>query len=110
MIPWRCREAGVRAHRLLLRDDTLMPADRNNDVKDIVVAGCRVHLAFSSTGGRWSVRGMVECGIDENRGEQSFETGACATRDEAEQEALRRATGLLGQNVDRTTSRGRKSR
>lgn len=86
-----------------------MSADGNNDVKDIVMAGCRVHMAFSSTGGRWSVRGKVQCGIDENGGEQSFETGACATRDEAEQEALRRATGLLGQNVGRNTSRVRKS-
>lgn len=84
-----------------------MPANRNPDVKDIVIAGCRVHLAFSSNGGQWSVTGTVQCGIDDHGGEQSFETGTCASREEAEQDALRKATDLLGHNVDRNTSRVR---
>ena len=80
-----------------------MPADR--DVKDMVVSGCRVRLAFSQTNGRWSVQGTVVCGLAENGGVQTFETGACPTREDAEQEALGRAAGLLGSNVDRNTSR-----
>jgi hypothetical protein len=86
---------------------TPMPANQNTDVKDIVMDGCRVHLAFSSKEGRWTVTGTVRCGLGENGGEQSFKTGTCASRDQAEQEALRTATGLLGQNVDRSTSRVR---
>jgi hypothetical protein len=81
----------------------MMPADR--DVKDMVVSGCRVRLAFSQTNGRWSVQGTVECGLAENGDIQTFETGACPTREDAEQEALGRAAGLLGSNVDRNTSR-----
>lgn len=82
-------------------------ANGNSDVKDMVIAGCRVHLSFTSAQGRWSVQGTVECGIEENGGVQSFQTEACATRENAEQEALGRVTGLLGQNVDRNTSRVR---
>jgi hypothetical protein len=81
----------------------MMPADR--DVKAMIVSGCRVRLAFSQTDGRWSVEGTVACGLAENSGEQTFETGACATREEAEQEALGRVAGLLGSNVDRNTAR-----
>ena len=67
----------------------MLPAD--HDVKDMVVSGCRVRLAFFQTNGRWSVQGTVECGLGENRDVQMFETGACPTREDAEQEALGRA-------------------
>lgn len=75
-------------------------------MKDMVIAGCRVHLAYHSRPhGRWSVEGTIRCGLDENSGEQSFRTHICASRHAAEQAALRIAGGLLGRNVDRNTSR-----
>jgi hypothetical protein len=81
-----------------------MPA--HPDVKDMVIAGCTVHLAFHAlTNGRWSIAGTVRCGGEEQAREQSFQTGACDSRDRAEKEALRTVTGLLGKNVDRNTSR-----
>lgn len=80
--------------------------DANKDIKDMVVAGCRVQLAFRETGfGRWMVQGTVRCGIDEQVVEQSFRTASYATRDEAEEEGLKQAADLLGNNVDRNTSR-----
>ena len=81
----------------------MVPPDR--DVKDIMVSGCRVRLAFSQTDGQWSVVGTVSCGIADNSDEETFETGACRTREDAEQEALSRVAALLGGNVDRNTSR-----
>ena len=80
--------------------------DARKDIKDMMVAGCRVQLAFHEVKiGEWTVKGTVRCGVDENTAEQSFSTAAYPTRDEAEQEALRQATDLLGNNVDRNTSR-----
>jgi len=79
---------------------------QNNDVKDIVMAGCLVHLAFlPAPEDRWRVEGTVRCGIEENHAEQSFSTDSQDSREAAEAEALRRVTGLLGSNVDRNTSR-----
>lgn len=81
-----------------------MPAQA--DIKDMVIAGCAVHLMFHHlTNGRWSIEGTVRCGVDEYAREQSFRTGACDSRECAENEALRTVTGLLGKNVDRNTSR-----
>jgi hypothetical protein len=81
-------------------------SDAKKDIKDMMVAGCRVQLAFRELElGRWMVQGTVRCGVEEQAVEQSFSTAAYATRDEAEREALKRATDLLGNNVDRNTSR-----
>jgi hypothetical protein len=76
-----------------------------NHEKDMIVAGCRVHLAFSSTDSRWSVQGTVDCGLEENSGRQSFVTGSFPTREAAEQDALSMVNRILGHNVDRSTSR-----
>src|SRR5215213_1919721 len=84
------------------------PTEQNGDVKDIVMAGCAVHLAFRpAPGDRWRVQGVLRCGVGENQGEQSFGTEAHDTREAAEADALRTVTGLLGSNVDRNTSRVR---
>jgi len=78
----------------------------NRDLKDLVIAGCHVRLAFRSVGsGRWNVEGRVRCGIDEQRIERSFLTADLDSREAAEKEALRRVADLLGHNVDRNTSR-----
>ncbi|UVT16523.1 MAG: hypothetical protein H8K04_02865 [Nitrospira sp.] len=84
--------------------------DAEEDIKDMRVAGCRVKLFFrASEHGTWTVQGTVRCGIDEHAAEQSFSTVSHPTRDEAEQEALRQAADLLGNNVDRNTSRVKNS-
>ena len=78
------------------------------DVKDVMVAGCRVHLVFHAGGdGRWSVEGTVRCGIEDRADAQSFRTGEWESREAAEQDALHYAADLLGHNVDRNTSRVR---
>ena len=82
-------------------------SDVQRDIKDMKVAGCRVQLAFQAVGrGKWMVQGTVSCGVEEHASEQSFSTDAYPTRDEAEQEGLRQATALLGNNVNRSTSSG----
>ena len=79
---------------------------QNNDEKDIVMAGCLVHLVFwPAPHDRWRVEGTVRCGLDENRAEQSFRTDFHDSREAAEAEAFRTVTSLLGNNVDRNTSR-----
>lgn len=76
------------------------------DMKDMVIDGCKVHLDFHSlTDGRWSVQGTIRCGIGQNTTQQSFQAGPCDSRESAEQEALHTATGRLGKNIDRNTSR-----
>jgi hypothetical protein len=78
----------------------------NRDSKDLVIAGCRVQLAFHHTGkGRWHVEGKVRCGINEHCHERSFLTEDRDSREAAEKEALGRVEDLLGHNVDRNTSR-----
>jgi len=80
--------------------------DAEDDIKDMQVAGCRVKLTFCELElGRWMVQGTVQCGIDKQAAERSFSTASYATRDEAEQDALRQAAALMGNNVDRNTSR-----
>lgn len=80
--------------------------DAEEDIKDMVVAGCRVQLFFRAVERRqWTVQGTVRCGVDEQAAERSFYTASYPTREEAEQEAVRQAADLLGNNVDRTTSR-----
>ncbi len=80
--------------------------DAIKDIKDMVIAGCRVQLAFRQKDyGKWIIQGTVRCGVDEHAVERSFSTASYASRDEAEEEALRRAADLLGNNVDRNTSR-----
>lgn len=76
------------------------------DGKDIMMDGCQVHLDFRSLeDGRWSVTATIRCGVEGNTTEDSFQTGACDSREGAEQEALRAAIGHLGRNIDRNTSR-----
>ena len=76
------------------------------DLKEMVIAGCRVRLAFHPVGnGQWSVEGKVRCGIDDHCNERSFPTEDRDSREAAEKEALRRIADLLGHNVDRNTSR-----
>jgi hypothetical protein len=78
----------------------------NRDSKDLVIAGCRVQLAFHPTGkGRWHVEAKVRCGIDDRVDERSFLTADLDSREAAEKEALRRVEDLLGHNLDRNTSR-----
>lgn len=80
--------------------------DAEEDIKDMVVAGCPVQLSFRAVERRqWIVQGTVRCGADEQAAERSFRTASYPTREEAEQEAVRQAAGLLGNNVDRNTSR-----
>ena len=81
-------------------------SDESNDTKDMVIAGCRVHLTFQpAPDGRWTVSGTVECGAEDGSRTQPFVTGAYGDRVEAEQDALRQVGALLGHNVDRNTSR-----
>lgn len=82
----------------------------NGDVKDMLIAGCRVRLAFHPIGqGRWNVEGKIRCGIDEHCDERSFLTEDRDSRNAAEKEALRRIADLLGHNLDRNTSRVKNS-
>jgi len=83
-------------------------ARAEDDVKDMVIAGCRVHLAFHGRSeNRWSVSGTVACGVEENSGEQAFDTSVFDSRVAAEEAALKTVSSLLGRNVDRNTSRVR---
>jgi hypothetical protein len=76
------------------------------DTKDLQMAGCQVHLIYQALAdGYWKVQGTVHCGLGENRGEQSVETGPFMTREAAEQDALDRLGTILGTNVDRSSSR-----
>lgn len=78
--------------------------DASQDIKDMVIAGCRVQLAFDETeNGEWRVRGTVKCGIEDQAVEQPFMTTSYPTRDKAEEEALKQATDLLGNNVESTS-------
>lgn len=78
---------------------------QGDDVKDMVIAGCRVHLAFHQEGGGWWVKGTIRCGLEEKGDQYAFRTSLCATREAAEQSALSRVGEHLGNNVDRNTSR-----
>ena len=78
----------------------------NRDLKNLVIAGCQVRLAFHSlSSGRWKVEGTVRCGLDDQCEEQSFRTANRDSREAAEKEALHRVAEILGHNVDRNTSR-----
>lgn len=80
--------------------------DAKKDIKDMMVAGCRVQIFFRAIEReQWIVQGTVRCGVDDHAAERSFRTASYPTREEAEQEALRQAAELLGNNVDRNTSR-----
>ena len=76
------------------------------NTKDLQMAGCQVHLTYQARAdGCWKFQGIVQCGLGENRGEQSVETGPFPTREAAEQDALDRLGKILGTNVDRSSSR-----
>lgn len=80
--------------------------DAKKDIKDMRVAGCRVQLSFHAIErGRWTVQATVRCGVEDHAAEQSIRTSSYTTREEAEQEALRQVADLLGNNVDRSSSR-----
>jgi hypothetical protein len=74
--------------------------DAGKDIKDMMIAGCRVQLAFDKTeNGQWRIKGTVTCGIEDQAAEQPFSTTSYPTRDKAEEEALRQAADILGNNV-----------
>ena len=78
----------------------------SEDTKNLQMAGCQVHLTFHALAdGRWTVLGIVRCGIESNQGEQSVAPGPFPSRDEAEQDALNRIANILGNNIDRSSSR-----
>lgn len=78
----------------------------SEDTKDLQMAGCQVHLTFHELAdGRWTVLGIVRCGVDSNQSEQSVATAPFPTREEAEQDALNRLGNILGNNIDRSSSR-----
>jgi hypothetical protein len=75
-------------------------------VKQMVIAGCHVELAFYfEEGSGWSVHGLVACGTESNRRARQFQTTCFDAKEAAEQEALRQAEHLLGHNEDLSTSR-----
>jgi hypothetical protein len=82
-----------------------MDVTRHAQGKDLVIAGCRVHLRLEEQDGRWQAEGTVRCGLEDNSGVYRFRTGLYPTTEEAEQEGLRHAAAHLGNNVDRQTSR-----
>jgi hypothetical protein len=68
--------------------------------KEVVVSGCHVRLDFQQTVAcQWTVSGIVECGVGENRRRTAFKTAPCRTSEEAESLALRKASDLIGKNV-----------
>ncbi len=78
----------------------------SEDTKDLQMAGCQVHLTFHKLAdGQWTVLGIVRCGVDSNQTEQSVSTGPFLSREEAEQDALERLGKILGNNIDRSSSR-----
>ncbi len=82
-----------------------MSPQETDDVKDMKVAGCDVHLAFVKAKEGWIVVGTVASGISENKNKETITSGPWANRDQAEQLALEALMKLLGHNVDRHTSR-----
>lgn len=76
------------------------------DSKDIQIAGCQVHLTYHALAdGRWTVMGIVRCGVAEQVVEESVATGPFPTREAAEKDALDRLGKVLGNNIDRSSSR-----
>ncbi|HJT22066.1 MAG TPA: hypothetical protein VJ746_16450 [Nitrospira sp.] len=85
-----------------------IPTAGTGDVKEMMIAGCRVRLAYRSAGdGRWTVLGTVQCGLDEKSTTQTVLTDSFGSREEAERTAITRITSLLGEQVDRSHSRVR---
>jgi hypothetical protein len=68
--------------------------------KEVFVAGCKVKLDFRRTEtNQWSVGGTILCGAEENKRTTFFHTKPCATREEAEKQALGEAGALIGINT-----------
>ncbi|HKT34014.1 MAG TPA: hypothetical protein VJR03_04230 [Nitrospira sp.] len=79
-----------------------------SDVKDMMIAGCRVRLSYGKTARRrWTVSAMVRCGVGESTEERSIVTQPFPTREAAERDALEQVTALLGHQTDRSRSRVR---
>ncbi len=78
------------------------------DVKDMMIAGCHVRLAYERTAdAQWTVNATVMCGVEDNAEEQSIVTQPFEARESAEREALQQITSLLGHQTDRSHSRVR---
>lgn len=74
--------------------------DTDPGSKEVFVAGCKVKLDFRRTdANQWSVGGTIICGVGENMHATSFHTKPCATREEAEKQALGEAGALIGTNT-----------
>lgn len=88
--------------------DEGLPPRPADDIKDMMIGGCRVRLTYGQTiGKRWSVRAIVQCGTEEKAEERSLVTEAFDSRDAAERDAIEQVTALLGHNTDRSYSRVR---
>lgn len=78
----------------------------DDDVKDMVIAGCHVRLSYGRTAGaRWTVTATVKCGVRDKTEEQSVVTQPFDSRETAERDALQHVTKLLGHQTDRSYSR-----
>jgi hypothetical protein len=81
---------------------------RTADVKDIMIAGCRVRLAYEqSADARWTVNATVRCGVMDKAEEQAIVTQPFDSRESAERDAIEQVTSLLGDQTDRSHSRVR---
>ena len=80
----------------------------SDDVKEMTIAGCRVRFAFRrAPDDMWIVKGTLQCGIEDQKGERSIVTDAHHSREEAEKNAIEQVTTMLGQHTDRSHSRVR---
>ncbi|MGE0645856.1 MAG: hypothetical protein AB7P24_19540 [Nitrospira sp.] len=77
----------------------------SEDMQDIKIAGCDVHLVYLQSGGDWTVVGTLASGTEENKKKETITSGPWPSRDIAEQNSLEEITKLLGNNEDRNTSR-----
>jgi hypothetical protein len=78
------------------------------DVKDIMIAGCHVRLAYErSADARWTVNATVRCGVMDKAEEQAIVTQPFESRESAERDAIEQVTSLLGDQTDRSHSRVR---
>lgn len=75
------------------------------DIQDIKIAGCDVHLVYLQSGNDWTVVGTLASGTEGNRNKETITSGPWPSRDIAEQNSLEEITKLLGNNEDRHTSR-----
>ena len=77
----------------------------SEDMRDIKIAGCDVHLVYFQSRGDWTVVGTLTSGTEENKNKETITSGPWPSRDIAEQNSLDEITKLLGNNEDQNTSR-----